>query len=100
MAVMNIDLEHSKNDLVSYFLEQGLDPLSIYKLIQRMAYSLFFAPDMTLLEINEALKQSACGAVRLHEDVFQQVKACLVMEGRKGIEYRLGEGFKQALNRN
>jgi hypothetical protein len=31
------------------------------------------------------------------EDVFQQLKACLVTEGRKGLEFRLGEGFKQAL---
>ena len=95
---MVLDIESNINHLIKYFLEQGHDPKCVYKMIQHMAHSLFFVPEVTLFEVKERLKQSVCSEVDLNEDVFQQLKTCLIIEGRKGLEFRLGQGFKKVLD--
>jgi hypothetical protein len=97
---MDLDVEGSKNYLIRYFLEQGHDPGCVYRMIQHMARSLFFMPEATPIDVKERLRQSISAEFELKEDVFQQLKACLIHEGRNGLEFRLGEGFKKVLEDN
>jgi hypothetical protein len=91
---MDADLNDRKHFLIQYFTQKGLDACSIYKMIQHLAHSIFFDPHLSLFEVRESLKRSSWPDIDLEESVFQQIKECLIIEGRKGLEYRLGDGFK------
>lgn len=95
-VLMDSDLDNRKHFLIQYFIQKGFDVCSIYKMIRHMAHSIFFDPNMSLFEVRESLRRSQWPDFDLDEMVFQQIKECLIIEGRKGLEYRLGDGFKDA----
>jgi hypothetical protein len=91
---MDSDLDYRKHLLIQYFTQKGLDACSIYQMIRQLAHAIFFDPNQSLFEVRESLKRSSWPDLDLEETVFQQIKECLILEGRKGLEYRLGDGFK------
>jgi hypothetical protein len=93
LIVMNSDLEKRKEFIVRYFIEKGLKPSIIYKFIQCLAHTIFFSPGISAFEIKEELLKTKLPFVDLEEEILLQVKKCLIIEGRKGLEYRFGKGF-------
>ena len=93
LIVMNSDLEKRKEFIVGYFIGKGLEPSNIYKFIQCLAHTIFFYPGISTFEIKEELHKTKLPFVDLEEEILIEVKKCLVIEGRKGLEYRFGKGF-------
>ena len=93
LIVMNSELEKRKEFIVRYFTEKGLRPSTIYKFIQCLAHTIFFYPGISVFEIKEELHKIKLPSVDLEEEFLLQVKKCLIVEGRRGIEFRFGEGF-------
>jgi hypothetical protein len=90
---MDRDLQTKKDLIVRYFLDKGLEPHIIFKIIEYLAHSVFIYPQRSAFEIRETLYNSKLPVVDLEESLLQQIKSCLIIEGRKGLEYRLGKGF-------
>lgn len=97
---MNSDLERRKEFIVRYFSEKGLKPSVIYKFIQCLAHTIFFYPGISAFEIKEELLKTKLPLVDLEEEILLKVKKCLIIEGRKGLEYRFGKGFSYLRNEN
>ncbi len=90
---MDCDLIELKNLIVRKFVDKGLSPSAIFKIIQYLARSIFIDPTLSLFDIKEALYHSNLPLVDLDDELFQNLKECLIREGRKGLEYRFGKGF-------
>ena len=90
---MDSDLKVKKDRVVRFFLDKGLEPPIIFEIIVYLAHSVFIDPQQNAFEIKETLYNSKLPVVDLEESLLQQIKACLIIEGRKGLEYRLGKGF-------
>jgi hypothetical protein len=97
---MDGNLEKRKDFIVKYFRERGLEPYVIYEIIQYLAHSVFFDPGLSAFEIKEELYKTRLPSVELEEELIQKVKECLIIEGRKGLEYRFGKGFSYLKHQN
>lgn len=95
---MDHDLNIRKEAVVRCFLNKGLAPSIVFELIEYMARSVFIDPELSAFEIKEGLYRTHLPLVDLEDSLLQEVKQCLVLEGRKGIEYRFGKGFNYLNN--
>lgn len=97
---MDYDLQNQKDLVVRYFSAKGLKPPIIFEIITYLAHAVFINPYVNAFEIKEALHNSSLPIVDLEEHLLQQIKMCLIIEGRRGLEFRLGKGFHYLIHQD
>ena len=98
--MMDSKLQSQKNLVVAYLSNKGLEPPTIFEIIAHLAHSIFIDPYLNAFELKESLYRSNLPVIDLEEYFLHQIKTCLIMEGRKGLEYRLGMGFSYLIDQD